>query len=598
MNEILRIVGLAFAHKRLLAAAYLAAAGAATAYLFLPKLIGGAIDDIAEIAETGEVPQGTILVAVLAILGLSAVRGFLSFAQTFASESLSQRVAYRVRNQFYDHVQRMSFGFHDKQHTGNLMSRAISDVESVRMFVNMGIIRTPYFIALFIAVSVLLLQLDWRLGLISMSFLPPAAFQSSLLRLKMRSIWLRAHEKMGELSTSLQENLTGVRVVRAFASEEYEQEKFERKNIEVATDTIEAERLHALNASFTLFTFVVALGLVLWLGGREVINGQMSLGELTQFILFMQILAMPVRMTSMLVHAYARAASAGQRLFEILDFESPVQESPGAEEITRSGGRVRFNNVSFSYDDRHPVLKGIDFEVQPGKVVALLGAPGSGKSTVVDLIPRFYDVRSGRITIDGMDVRDVTLESLRRNIGIVQQDNFLFTTSIRDNIAYGRPHATMDEIVEAAKVAQLHDFISALPDGYDTEIGERGSTLSGGQRQRMAIARAVLLDPPILILDDSTSSVDAGTEELIRQAMESVMKGRTTFVIAHRLGTIQKADTIMVLKDGEIVQRGTHSELLQSRGPYREIYELQLRPQEEIMREVDMPMAIGGEALP
>ncbi|HIM57234.1 MAG TPA: ABC transporter ATP-binding protein [Candidatus Latescibacteria bacterium] len=466
------------------------------------------------------------------------------------------------------------------------------------MFVNMGIIRTPYFIALFIAVSVLLLQLDWRLGLISMSFLPPAAFQSSLLRLKMRSIWLRAHEKMGELSTSLQENLTGVRVVRAFASEEYEQEKFERKNIEVATDTIEAERLHALNASFTLFTFVVALGLVLWLGGREVINGQMSLGELTQFILFMQILAMPVRMTSMLVHAYARAASAGQRLFEILDFESPVQESPGAEEITRSGGRVRFNNVSFSYDDRHPVLKGIDFEVQPGKVVALLGAPGSGKSTVVDLIPRFYDVRSGRITIDGMDVRDVTLESLRRNIGIVQQDNFLFTTSIRDNIAYGRPHATMDEIVEAAKVAQLHDFISALPDGYDTEIGERGSTLSGGQRQRMAIARAVLLDPPILILDDSTSSVDAGTEELIRQAMESVMKGRTTFVIAHRLGTIQKADTIMVLKDGEIVQRGTHSELLQSRGPYREIYELQLRPQEEIMREVDMPMAIGGEALP
>ena len=598
MNEILRIVGLAFAHKRLLAAAYLAAAGAATAYLFLPKLIGGAVDDIAEIAETGEVPQGTILVAVLAILGLSVVRGFLSFAQTFASESLSQRVAYRVRNQFYDHVQRMSFGFHDKQHTGNLMSRAISDVESVRMFVNMGIIRTPYFIGLFIAVSVLLLQLDWRLGLISMSFLPPAAFQSSLIRLKMRSIWLRAHEKMGELSTSLQENLTGVRVVRAFASEEYEQEKFERKNIEVATDTIEAERLHALNASFTLFTFVVALGLVLWLGGREVINGQMSLGELTQFILFMQILAMPVRMTSMLVHAYARAASAGQRLFEILDFESPVQESPGAEEITRSGGRVRFNNVSFSYDDRHPVLKGIDFEVQPGKVVALLGAPGSGKSTVVDLIPRFYDVRSGRITIDGMDVRDVTLESLRRNIGIVQQDNFLFTTSIRDNIAYGRPHATMDEIVEAAKVAQLHDFISALPDGYDTEIGERGSTLSGGQRQRMAIARAVLLDPPILILDDSTSSVDAGTEELIRQAMESVMKGRTTFVIAHRLGTIQKADTIMVLKDGEIVQRGTHSELLQSRGPYREIYELQLRPQEEIMREVDMPMAIGGEALP
>lgn len=598
MNEIVRIVGLAFAHKRLVVAAYIAAAGAATAYLFLPKIIGGTVDDIAAIAETGEVPQGAILVAVLSILGLSTVRGLLSFAQTFVSESLSQRVAYRVRNQFYDHVQRMSFGFHDKQHTGNLMSRAISDVESVRMFVNMGVIRTPYFIVLFLAVSVLLLQLDWRLGLISMSFLPPAAIQSSFLRLRMRRIWLRAHEKMGELSTSLQENLTGVRVVRAFASEEYEEAKFEKFNTDVATENIEAERLHALNAAFTLFTFVVALGLVLWLGGRQVINDQMSLGDLTQFILFMQILAMPVRMTSQLVHAYARAASAGQRLFDILDFKSPVQESAAAEELKRACGRVHFDNVRFSYDERHPVLKGIDFEVEPGEVVALLGAPGSGKSTIVDLIPRFYDVRSGEISIDGIDIRNVTLESLRSNIGIVQQDNFLFTATVRENIAYGRADATMDEVVQAAKVAQLHDFISTLPVGYDTEVGERGSTLSGGQRQRMAIARAVLLDPPILILDDSTSSVDAGTEELIRKAMESVMRGRTSFVIAHRLGTIQQADTIMVLKDGEIVQRGTHAELLQDKGPYREIYELQLRPQEEIMREVDVPMVVGREALP
>ena len=598
MNIILRILGMAFAHKRLIVVAYLATAGAATAYLLLPKLIGGAVDDIAEVARTGEGPQGTILVAVLAILGLSVLRGVLSFAQTYFGESLAQHVSYRMRNNFYDHVQQMSFGFHDRQHTGNLMSRAISDVESIRMFVNMGIIRTPYFVSLFVAVSILLLQLDWKLGLISMSFLPPAAFQSSMLRLKMRRIWLRAHEKMGELGTSLQENLTGVRVVRAFASEDYEERKFEKHNNDVATDTIEAERLHALNASFTLFTFVVALGLILWLGGRQVIDGQMSLGELTQFILFMQILAMPVRMTAMLVHAYARATAAGQRLFEILDFESPVEESSTAISMPRAAGHVRFDNVSFSYDERHPVLKGIDFEVSPGKVVALLGAPGSGKSTVVDLIPRFYDVGSGGISVDGVDVRDVTLESLRKNIGIVQQDNFLFTASIRDNIAYGRPDASIAEVVEAAKVAQLHEFIETLPDGYDTEVGERGSTLSGGQRQRMAIARAVLLDPPILILDDSTSSVDAGTEELIRQAMESVMQGRTTFVIAHRLGTIRRADAIMVLKDGDIVQRGTHDELLESRGPYREIYELQLRPQEEIMREVDVPLMAQGEARP
>ena len=594
----MRIVGMALAHKKLMAAAYAAMAGAALSYLLLPKMIGRAVDAVATAAGTGEVPRESIILAAGAIIALSAARGLLSYGQTYFGETLAQSVSYRLRNLFYDHVQRMSFGFHDRQHTGNLMSRAISDVESIRMFVNMGVIRTPYFIGLFVGVAVLLLQLDWRLGLISMSFLPPAALQSSILRLRMRRIWLRAHEKMGELGTVLQENLTGVRVVRAFASEDYEERRFERQNQSVADDTIEAERLHGLNASLTQFTFVAALGLILWFGGRQVIEGRMSLGELTQFILFMQILAMPVRMTAMLVHAYARAASAGQRVFEILDFQSPVEESPRARELPRAKGRVRFENVRFSYDERHPVLKGIDFEAEPGQVVALLGAPGSGKSTVVDLIPRFYDVRSGRITVDGADVRDLTLESLRRNIGIVQQDNFLFTASIRDNIAYGRPDASTRDVVQAARVAQMHEFIESLPDGYDTEIGERGATLSGGQQQRMAIARAVLLDPPILILDDSTSSVDAGTEQLIRTAMESVMQGRTTFVIAHRLGTIQRADTILVLKDGEIVQRGTHEKLLNSRGPYREIYELQLRPQEEVMREVEVPtLSVGREAL-
>ncbi len=590
-------MGMAFAHKRLLAAAYAATAGAAVSYLFLPKVIGYAVDEVVSAVQTGEVAGGVILAAAGSIVGLSAARGVMSFGQAYFSESLAQRVAYRLRNRFYDHVQHMSFGFHDRQHTGNLMSRAISDVESLRMFVSMGMVRTPYFVGLFVGVSALLLLMDWRLGLISMSFLPPAAIQSSILRLKMRRIWLRAHEKMGEMGTTLQENLTGVRVVRAFASEDYEERKFRRHNLSVVKDTVEAERLHGMNVSFTHFVFVAALGLILWLGGREVIDGRMSPGELTQFILFMQILAMPVRMTSMLVHVYARAASAGQRVFEILDFESPVRERSGARSVGRSKGRVRFEGVRFGYDERHPVLKGIDFEASPGEVVALLGAPGSGKSTVVDLIPRFYDVGSGRVSVDGVDVRDVTLESLRRNVGIVQQDNFLFTASIRDNIAYGRPGASTREVVEAAKVAQMHEVIESLPDGYDTEVGERGSTLSGGQQQRMAIARAVLLDPPILILDDSTSSVDAGTEGLIRRAMESVMRGRTTFVIAHRLGTIRRADTILVLKDGEIVQRGTHEELLGSRGPYREIYELQLRPQEEIMREVEASGSLAGEAL-
>jgi ABC-type multidrug transport system fused ATPase/permease subunit len=299
---------------------------------------------------------------------------------------------------------------------------------------------------------------------------------------------------------------------------------------------------------------------------------------------------MPVRMAGFLVNSYARAVTAGQRLFEILDAESPVQEAPRAVDMPRVKGHVRLDNVSFAYDATHPVLTDITLEAEPGEVIALLGAPGSGKTSIVNLVPRFYDLTSGALTIDGVDVREFTLESLRRNIGIVQQDVFLFTTTIKENIAYGRVNASDDDIVRAAKVAQLHDFIESLPDGYETEIGERGSTLSGGQRQRMSIARAVLLDPPVLILDDSTSSVDIQTEDQIRQAMESVMEGRTTFVIAHRLSTVHRADAIVVLKDGRIIERGAHQELLALDGLYRQIYDLQLRPQEEVMRDMESPV--------
>jgi len=396
---------------------------------------------------------------------------------------------------------------------------------------------------------------------------------------------------MAELSTVLQENLSGVRVVRAFASEEYEDSKFDARNTEVAGTMIEAERLRSSNTAFMLFTFVGALGLVLWFGGWRVINGHMTLGELAQFIIYMQMLAMPVRMTGWMVNSYARAASSGQRLFEIFDTRSEVAESPEARPLRDVKGHIRFEGVSFSYDGALPVLKGIDFDVEPGKVVALLGPPGSGKSTVVNLIPRFYDVSSGRVTIDGLDVRDYTLASLRRSIGTVQQDVFLFTSSIRENIAYGREDASLDEVIHAAKVAQLHEFIESLSRGYDTVIGERGSTLSGGQRQRLSIARAVLLDPPVMILDDSTSSVDTRTEEQIRRAMESAMRGRTTFIIAHRLGTVHRADSILVLRDGEIVERGTHGELLALGGLYCEIYELQLRPQEEVLLDFGRPLA-------
>ena len=595
MEAVLRIARMTLRHKWRLAAAYACMFGATVAFLFVPRYVGKAIDEIAEVYSDGDISESAVLRIVLIIMGLMTVRGVLSFGQTYLGEALSQVVAYDLRNAFYDHVQNQSFGFHDRHHTGNLMSRAISDVEAIRMSINMGVVRAPYFVALFIVVAIILVNLDWRLGLASIGFMPLVALNSAMVRLRMRRIWLSIQERMAELNTITQENLTGVRVVRAFASESHEEAKFDVKNVETAGEMIKAEKLRAANMTFMLFTFLVTLAIIMWFGGWLVIHDQMTWGELAQFIIYMQILAMPVRMFGWLVNSYARAASAGQRVFEILDAVSPVQESRNARVMPGARGHVRFEDVGFSYQGGLPVLSGINFEAEPGKVVALLGAPGSGKTTIVSLVPRFYDTSSGRITIDGMDVRDATLTSLRRNIGIVQQDVFLFNTSIGENIAYGRERARLEEIVQAAKVAQLHDFVETLENGYETFVGERGSTLSGGQRQRLAIARAVLLDPPILIMDDSTSSVDAQTEEQIRQAMESVMRGRTTFVIAHRLNTVHRADLILVLKDGEIVERGNHQELLAEGGLYREIYELQLRPQEEVMREIEAPVLIREE---
>jgi ATP-binding cassette subfamily B protein len=470
------------------------------------------------------------------------------------------------------------------------MSRVITDTEAIRMFVTVAIVRTPYFFLLFTIVSTLMLLLDWRLGLIAVTMMPLIALFSGIVRVHLRRIWLAIMEDMAKLSTVLQENLTGARVVRAFASEDYQQGLFDTQNGLVQGNTIKAAKLQAINGTLVVLSFQIIMGLILLYGGARVVGGQLTPGELAQFFFYMQILTIPVNNIGVVVNSFARAVSAGQRMFEILDMKSEVTESPEAAEMPRTTGHVKFENASFGYIKGKPVLKNIDIDAEPGKVIALVGAPGSGKSTIVSLLARFYDVDSGRITIDGADIRDTTLKSLRQNLGLVQQDVFLFTASIRDNIAYGRHEATMEEVIHAARVAQFHDFVESLEDGYDTIIGERGSTLSGGQRQRLTIARAVLLDPPILLLDDSTSSVDANTEEQIRKAMDSVMRGRTTFIIAHRLGSVHRADEILVLKDGGIAERGTHQELLDRNGLYREIYELQLKPQDDVMLEFKAPV--------
>ena len=434
----------------------------------------------------------------------------------------------------------------------------------------------------------ILIVMDWKLGLISASFMPIVAIYTSHVRLKMRAIWLKVQEMMAELSVTLQENFSGIRVVKAFASEDYEETKFQEKSTIVADTYVQAEQLRASSTSFMLFTFLFSIGLILFFGGRSVINGNMTPGELAQFIFYLQILSMPVRMMALLVNAYARAASAGERLFAILDSESPVKEKQDAEVMSDVKGHVVFDNVSLEYENGKKVLDGINIEANPGEVIALLGPPGSGKSSLINMLPRFYDPTEGEITVDGKNIDQFDLKSLRKNIGMVQQDVFLFTASLKENIAYGQENASDDEIEAAAQAAQMDEHIQSLEDGYETAVGERGSTLSGGQRQRMSIARALLIDPPILILDDSTSSVDANTEDQIRTAMESVMTNRTTFVIANRLSTVHKADKIIVLDQGKIVQEGTHKSLLESEGLYKEIYELQLRPQEEVFREIDL----------
>ena len=589
MNILARILAIVFRHKWRLAGALTSMVGATSAYLTLPWLFGSAVDEIASAFDSGGVSDEAIIRIGVAILAASSIRGLLTFFQTYMGESLAQHVVYDLRNRYYDHIQNLGFGFHDKNHTGNLMSRAITDVEAIRMFCVGGVIRAPYFLVLFLATAVILLLRDWRLGLVSLGFMPLLAIVSAVIRLQLRRIWLRVQEEMADLNTVLQENMTGVRVVRAFAAEDQEKAKYDIASSAVSADMVKVARLQAMNASFMGFIYLVAIGLVLWYGGQRVIDGSLSPGELAQFLFYMQLLALPIRHAGMLVNNFARAFSAGQRLFEIMDYQSDVKESPTAVDMDRVRGHVRFESVSFRYGNGPLVVQDVEINAEPGKLVALLGAPGSGKSSLVHLLPRFYDLTDGRITIDGVDIREPTLKSLRQNIGIVQQDVFLFTATLSENIAYGRPNATQDEIMAAAKVAQLHEFIEELEDGYDTKVGERGSTLSGGQRQRISIARAVLLDPPVLILDDATASVDANTEERIREAMESVMKGRTTFVIAHRLSTLFKADEILVLDEGRVVERGTHASLLAHGGVYRRIYDLQLRPQEEVMMEFDVP---------
>ncbi len=601
MQILIRITKITWQFRTRLILAYLSFFAAVGVSLLIPQIFGEAIDKLVAVGRDGvdatSVATNTLLWFALALLGASLLRGFMDFARTYCTDSLSQKVSYVIRNQFYDKLQHLSFAYHDKEHTGDLMSKATADVEAIRRFVNMGLVRALEVVVRTVALLCILIFMNWELTLISLVFVPFIVIRSSMVMGRLRAMWLQVQQRMGEAVTILQENLVGIHVVKAFGSEQFEKDKFARKAQEVREEYFQSERLQGTNSAWMTFFFTSGMGLILWYGGWEVIKGDLSAGGLAKFILYLNQLTFPIRMSSFIINSFSRAISSGGRLFDVLDAKSPVAEKQNARVLDKAEGKVQFEDISFAYEGRMPALKNINIYAEPNQITAILGAPGSGKSTIVNLLPRFYDVSEGRITIDGQDIRDFSLDSLRRNVGIVQQDVFLFSANIHDNIAYGVKDATREDVIRAARVAQLHDHIQSLEDGYDTWVGERGSTLSGGQRQRLSIARSILIDPPVLILDDSTSSVDVQTERMIHQAMVNVMKNRTTFVIAHRLSTVREADLIIVLKEGQIAEQGTHEELLSAKGIYQEIYELQLQPQEELLLDASLPQTDATSTL-
>ena len=584
MRAIARIFGMIIRkYPRRFALGYFTALGAAASALAIPRVVGQGVDQVLTSETAG---TGLLLWLALALILAGLARGLFAFGQTYFAESLSQQVSYDIRSQYFNHLQHLSFAFHDKQTTGSLMSRATADVEAVRMFVNMGAVRIGFVVSIVIGAAVAMLLNDWFMGLVGLAFLPFMGWRAVVTSRTIRKMWMRVQELTGEMVSILQENLTGIRVVKAFAAEEHEKRRFHQRSDEVAEMTYQTDTIWARNFSTMNLGFILGTGAILWVGGQrilaeralidgQVVYGSFTPGDLAAFLFYMGLLIMPVRMIGWTVNTFARAISSGERLFEILDTPSPVRDLPTARPIERVEGRVTLENVSFAYDGVHSALHNAHVDISPGTRVALVGRPGSGKTTFGHLIARFYDATAGRVLLDGVDVRDFTLATLRRNVGVVQQDVFIHTASIRENVAYGKVDAPMDEVIEVTQVAQLHDFIDSLPQRYSTVVGERGVGLSGGQKQRLSIARTLLLDPPVLVLDDSTSSVDVQTERLILQSMENVVSGRTTFEITNRFSTISNADLILVFKDGTIVQRGTHESLVAEGGEYGELYESQ-----------------------
>lgn len=526
----------------------------------------------------------TLLVnAAIFIAAFAIMRGLFSFVQAYMAEKVSQGVAFDFRNDLFAKIQRLSFSYHDQNQTGQLMIRATDDVEKVRLFIAQGLVLAAQAFILLTVTLAILLTTNWRLTLVVLPTLPLALVLFIIFGAVSQPLFVEVQRRISRMNTVLQEALAGIKVVKAFVREPYEQERFDRAADDLFFQSIKVSRTFAF--LFPVIFLIAQLGqaAILYFGGQQILNGTLNLGEYQKFSLYLVYVFFPLGQLGFIISLMSQASASASRIFEILDAQSDVTDRPDAITLPPIEGHVEFKNVTFRYfGSSEPVLNDVSFTAAPGQTIALLGATGSGKTTIINLIPRFYDVSEGAVLIDGHDLREVTLDSLRSQIGIVLQETNLFSGTIRDNIAFGRPEATMEEVIAAAKAAEAHDFITSFPDGYETPVGERGATLSGGQKQRIAIARALLLNPRLLILDDSTSSVDLMTEYRIQKALDKLMMGRTSFVIAQRISTVLNADLILVMDKGQVVARGKHEELMETSPIYAEIYHSQLVGDAEI----------------
>ena len=540
--------------------------------LVVPRIIRSVIDEGLARGETTNLIRSAFL-----LLGLGLVSAILNLGNRYWSEWIAARVGYDLRNRMYDHIQYLPFTYHDHAQSGQLISRCIEDVRSIERFAGGAVADLIRFVFLTIGILYIMLADNARLAILALLPMLPLILMTSSFGTKVGKLFFAVDNAVGEVSNRLQENVVGVQVVRAFAREDYEIKRFDVANREVFKSWIHVIDEWSKIMPTTNWLTAISIILILWFGGQMVMDGTLTIGAIVAFNAYILMMAEPAQQLTGLVNAGGEAAAGAQRVFEVLDTQPAIQSPDSAVKLPALRGEVEFRDVMLKYkDEKTASLSGISLQVEPNRIVALIGQTGSGKTSLVNLIPRFYDVTEGRVLVDGVDVREMDLVSLRKQIGIVLQTSLLFSDTIKANIAYGRPDATLDEIVAAAKAAQAHEFIEGFTNGYETIVGERGVTLSGGQRQRVAIARALLMDPRILILDDSTSSVDTQTEKLIQAALDALMEGRTTFVIAHRLSTVRRADMILVMDKGHIVERGTHNELLARGGLYREIHDLQL----------------------